>query len=99
MCADRARLLNVGARQEGRSSSNNVIDVEPHATAILAGIPAGHLSWRGLEGSSNPYGTGHASAIIVERLARVALDRALLHKRFADLTPARRPDVDGICKG
>lgn len=80
-------VLNVGSRQAGRVRAPNVIDVEPDAAAIAAGLgraldPDFRAALRGL---SNPYGDGHAADRIVERLATVELGAGLVTKRFVDL--------------
>ncbi len=82
----RLPVVNVGTRQKGRPHSRNVIDVGSSAAEVLAGIrravsPAFRESLRDLQ---NPYGDGHAAPAIMSVLRRVALDDALLRKRFAD---------------
>lgn len=77
-------VVNVGLRQGGRDRAPNVIDVDVDRRAIAAGIdralsPAFRDSLRGL---TNPYGDGHASERIVAVLEHVALNAALLVKRF-----------------
>jgi UDP-hydrolysing UDP-N-acetyl-D-glucosamine 2-epimerase len=80
-------VLNVGSRQAGRVRARNVIDVEPDAGAIAAGLrraldPDFRAALRGLV---NPYGDGHAADRIVERLATVELGAGLVTKWFVDL--------------
>ena len=84
----RLPVVNVGDRQKGRVRPANVIDVDCDCHAVLAGIrratdPAFRRSLKNL---TNPYRCGNASSIIVERLATVALDKALTMKHFYDLT-------------
>jgi UDP-hydrolysing UDP-N-acetyl-D-glucosamine 2-epimerase len=81
-------VVNVGARQAGRTHGANVIDVadDTDANAILAGIelatdPAFRAS---IGGMTNPYGTGDAARRIVDRLRDVPLDGTLLRKHFHD---------------
>jgi len=78
-------VVNVGTRQAGRLRASNVIDVVPERTAVAAALaralaPAFRAS---LRGAVNPYGDGHAAARIVEVLRTVALDAALVRKRWA----------------
>lgn len=80
-------VVNVGIRQEGRLRPANVIDVGDDRDAILEGLrrslsPAFREQ---AEAVVNPYGDGHASERIVERLAEVELGPALLVKRFREL--------------
>jgi UDP-hydrolysing UDP-N-acetyl-D-glucosamine 2-epimerase len=80
-------VVNVGTRQEGRCRAANVIDVGYSRQEILAGIrQALHPAFRqGLKHLVNPFGSGHAAEVIVERLRTVPLDDRLLRKRFHDL--------------
>jgi UDP-N-acetylglucosamine 2-epimerase (non-hydrolysing)/GDP/UDP-N,N'-diacetylbacillosamine 2-epimerase (hydrolysing) len=84
----RVPSVNVGLRQRGRERARNVIDVEPHAQAILDAVERGldPAFRRSLEGMENPYGDGHAAERIAGILSQVPLGEALLHKR------ATRPD-------
>jgi UDP-hydrolysing UDP-N-acetyl-D-glucosamine 2-epimerase len=77
-------VVNVGDRQLGRLQARNVIDAVPERGAVLAAIRrACSGSFRaGLTGLVNPYGCGHAAAVIVERLRDVPLDETLSMKRF-----------------
>lgn len=81
-------VVNIGARQSGRIRAANVIDVEPESAAIIKGIRQAVLPElrARLRGMTNPYGDGHASPIIVERLKSVPLDQRLTTKRFRDFT-------------
>jgi len=82
-------VVNIGARQEGRARAANVIDVGNGREEILDGIRrALDPSFReSLRGMANPYDAGGAAELIVERLASIDLDRALITKRFHDLGP------------
>ncbi len=79
-------VVNIGTRQKGRLRPRNVIDVgntrQEIASAIRrAASPEFRAALRDL---INPYGEGHASEIIVQRLRTVPLDERLLKKRFVD---------------
>lgn len=81
-------VVNVGGREEGRLRPANVIDVAAEPGAIAAGIECALTpAFRaGLAGLRNPYlGERPAAEVIHERLVSVALDEALVKKRFADL--------------
>ena len=82
-------VVNIGSRQAGRFKPPNVIDAAPERQAIAAAIRrAASPGFRaGLSNLENPYGDGHAAERIVERIATIPIDRALLTKRFVDLSP------------
>ena len=75
--------VNVGFRQEGRERAANIIDVAPDTAAIVAAVErADSPEFRkSLEGSTNPYGDGHAAERIVDVLADCPLGEPLLHKK------------------
>lgn len=75
--------VNVGIRQKGRERARNILDAEPTAAAILAGVrEAASPQFRtSLEGMENPYGDGHASERIVDVLTTCPLGEELLLKR------------------
>ncbi len=81
-------VVNIGARQDGRLRTDNVIDVECDENAILEGIkkaiqPSFKIQ---LSEMANPYKrSGSASAIIVNYLKNISLDKKLLLKTFYDL--------------
>ncbi len=80
-------VLNIGIRQDGRIRGPNVLDVPCNGDAIRQGLaqlldPAFRTS---IQGMLNPYGTGNAADLIVERLKTVKLNEHLLRKRFFDL--------------
>lgn len=80
-------VVNIGTRQAGRLQAENVIQVPCETGAIAEAVntalsPAFRDTLRGLV---NPYGDGYAAERITERLKTVALDDALLRKRFHDL--------------
>jgi len=79
--------VNIGTRQDGRVRAWNVIDVGYGRGEILRGItkaisPEFRASLCGLV---NPYGTGHASPTITDRLRTVELGDRLIRKKFYDL--------------
>jgi UDP-hydrolysing UDP-N-acetyl-D-glucosamine 2-epimerase len=83
-------VVNIGDRQRGRLRAENVVDVAPCESAILAGIQRGLApEFRAsLRGKPNPYGDGHAAERIVRVLGETELGLRLVQKRFVDL-PAR----------
>lgn len=94
----RLPVVNVGDRQTGRVKAANVIDVACDHRAILAGI---HRATdpgfrRNLQGLTNPYRSGNASSIIVERLSTVTLDRQLTTKHFHDLASRTGPPAEPL---
>lgn len=79
--------VNVGVRQRGRERAANVLDAPAEAKAIRKRIAEARSPRfrRSLEGMTNPYGDGCASARIVEVLTSVRLGPELLVKRAAGL--------------
>ncbi len=80
-------VVNIGTRQTGRVQGANVINVGNDREDIVLGIrramePGFRESLRGVP---NPYGDGHASGRIVDRLNDVPLDERLRVKRFLDV--------------
>jgi len=82
----RLPVVNVGDRQAGRLSPENVIHVEGNEEAIRAGMRKARADdfVAGLSALENPYGDGHAAARIVRVLRDSALGEAVLTKRFVD---------------
>jgi UDP-N-acetylglucosamine 2-epimerase (non-hydrolysing)/GDP/UDP-N,N'-diacetylbacillosamine 2-epimerase (hydrolysing) len=80
-------VVNIGNRQSGRVRGSNVIDVGYTKAEILDGIRRSTRKGfrETIRGLPNPYGDGHASEMIVERLRTVVLDNSLRLKRFQDL--------------
>jgi UDP-hydrolysing UDP-N-acetyl-D-glucosamine 2-epimerase len=78
--------VNIGIRQKGRERAANVIDVEPRAESILAGIARARSDefHKSLEGMTNPYGDGHAAERIVSVLAGAPLGEKLLMKKASE---------------
>ena len=81
-------VVNIGTRQDGRLRSRNVIDCGYSAQEISAALrKAVTAGFRvSLHDLINPYGSGGASARILERLKTVVMDDRLTRKRFADRT-------------
>jgi UDP-hydrolysing UDP-N-acetyl-D-glucosamine 2-epimerase len=82
-------VVNVGMRQEGRTQSGNVIDVDNDSDQIVSAIrtaidPKFRMEIASLE---NIYGDGHSVSRIVDRLASEPLNARLITKRFYDLFP------------
>jgi GDP/UDP-N,N'-diacetylbacillosamine 2-epimerase (hydrolysing) len=74
-------VVNVGDRQIGRERSANVVDVPVEVGPIVAAV--GRALAAGKREVANVYGDGQASERIVELLASVPLDAALLRKSNA----------------
>ena len=74
-------VVNVGDRQTGRERSANVVDVPVEVGPIAAAIERALVT--GKREVANVYGDGRASQRIVELLASVPLDAALLRKSNA----------------
>ena len=77
--------VNIGRRQAGRVQALNVLNVDHDERAIRQAVqqacsPAFRASLKKLK---NPYGDGHASERIIERLATIPLDERLLFKELA----------------
>lgn len=80
-------VVNVGTRQAGRMRAANVIDAGETRSLILSAIQQA-LSPEFAEKLTdlrNPFGDGHASEKIVNRLASQELGPSLLVKQFRDL--------------
>jgi UDP-hydrolysing UDP-N-acetyl-D-glucosamine 2-epimerase len=77
-------VVNIGTRQAGRTRATNVIDVGYSRAEIGAGLEkAASAEFReSLAGLRNPYGCGHAAAIIVRVLKEQEMNQRLLIKRF-----------------
>ncbi len=81
-------VVNVGDRQRGRKRAGNVLDVDLSQDEIVSSIQAGlsqdfRNSIRNIE---NPYGDGHASSRIVEKIKHTRIDSSLLQKKFINLS-------------
>ena len=82
----RKGTVNIGDRQRGRLRASSVIDCEPTAAAIAAGLRRLYSPefLAELGRTVNPYGEGGASNKIVAILRTVSLD-GILKKRFNDV--------------
>jgi UDP-hydrolysing UDP-N-acetyl-D-glucosamine 2-epimerase len=80
-------VVNIGSRQAGRIHGANVLDTGYARADIERAIQTAlQPDFRSnLRGMQNPYGQGHAAALIVNALRDVLLDARLLIKRFHDL--------------
>jgi UDP-hydrolysing UDP-N-acetyl-D-glucosamine 2-epimerase len=79
--------INIGTRQAGRTRGPNIIDCPCETPAIRDALQQA-LSEpfrQSIATMQNPYGTGHASRIITERLKNVELGDTLLRKKFHDI--------------
>lgn len=83
-------VVNLGARQQGRAQSGNVINVtEERGLISRAIIRATSDSFRSsLAGLKNVYGDGHAAGRIVSRLSALEISESLIMKQFYDLPSA-----------
>ncbi len=81
-------VVNIGKRQRGRVTGKNVLHVGASYDEILAGIRQATSSEcrNALADLKNPYGDGHASGRIVQKLRAVELGSELLMKRFHNLS-------------
>ena len=80
-------VVNIGTRQQGRLHARNVVDTDYNHEAILKAIdqvisPKFHKSLQDLK---NPYGDGHSTERIIEKLRSVAINDQLLFKPFFDV--------------
>ena len=91
-------VVNIGSRQNGRQRAKNVIDSGNERVEILSALSrALEPEFRKcLAGSPNPFGDGHASPRIVERLSTVPLTRELLTKQFHDWETIGLPTPETI---
>lgn len=80
-------VVNVGIRQRGRVRARNVIDAGYDRAGICEAIRGAiHPTFRSsLAGLVNPYGTGNACPMIIQRLKNVRLGDDLIKKKFYDL--------------
>jgi UDP-hydrolysing UDP-N-acetyl-D-glucosamine 2-epimerase len=82
-------VVNIGARQAGRTRGPNVVDVAADADAIATGIEQALApSFRARLDGVTPYGDGAASERIVRVLEELPEKARLLRKRFVDLRDA-----------
>ncbi|MDP7029778.1 MAG: UDP-N-acetylglucosamine 2-epimerase [Phycisphaerales bacterium] len=83
-------VVNVGARQQGRTRAANIVDAPAEVEAIKAAITAATTpAFRGsLAGLQNPYGDGHAAEAIVDAIASSDWDASVLVKRCGGWQPS-----------
>jgi UDP-N-acetylglucosamine 2-epimerase len=86
-------VVNIGDRQSGRVRGRNVIDVseckkELISNAIERALSAEFKNFS--KGMKNPYGEGHASQKIVEKLKTIPLSEKLIKKRFYEIPECKR---------
>lgn len=79
--------VNIGDRQRGRLSAENVVDCDDEKRSIVEAILKATSPKFGesLRGMKNPYGDGHACERIVSVLKDIPLGRKLIVKRFHDI--------------
>jgi len=92
----RIPVVNVGARQQGRVRTLNVIDVAADRRAILGGIrqalsPEFRQQLHKLANPYSPFGDGRTSRRIKNILKRVDVSPEVLKKPFADLAVEDNP--------
>jgi UDP-hydrolysing UDP-N-acetyl-D-glucosamine 2-epimerase len=82
----RLPVVNVGCRQDGRTRGRNVIDCDYQSDEITNALrhALSHEFKAQLCSSTNPYKSGVASTVILERLKSVELNSRLLMKKFVD---------------
>ncbi|MCJ7443547.1 MAG: UDP-N-acetylglucosamine 2-epimerase [Methanotrichaceae archaeon] len=82
----RLPVVNIGNRQMGRITPNNIITVGYSSEEISCGIAhAIEAEFKNqLNDLINPYGDGYASKRIIKVLKRIPIDNALLEKHFYD---------------
>lgn len=97
----RLPVVNIGARQQGRIRPVNVLDVACDRAQILSAVKhaVSSIFKESLKSLINPYGDGHASERIVDRLKTVNLNQRLLQKRFHDLGAVQSGIPDPLSTG
>jgi UDP-hydrolysing UDP-N-acetyl-D-glucosamine 2-epimerase len=77
-------FVNVGSRQDGRETADNVIDCDGTQAAIEAGLErlADPDFRSALKADARPFGDGYASERIVDVLKTVPLEATLFRKRI-----------------
>jgi len=78
--------INIGDRQKGRIKSLSVIDCEPKKNSISRALTELYSTkfLKTLKTSINPYGDGHASKKIIDKIKKANL-KTILKKSFYDL--------------
>ena len=79
-------VVNIGDRQKGRLSSENVISVPCERVAITEAITCAtsEAFRQSLTDLVNPYGDGRAAEKMIKVLSEVSLDEGLIQKSFID---------------
>lgn len=81
-------VVNISNRQAGRIRGQNIIDVPDCKKSVIKNAILKALSTefkRPLIGMKNPYGEGHASERIVEKLKTIPLQDSLIKKKFYEI--------------
>ena len=80
-------VVNIGTRQTGRVKGKNVIDTDYMRENIVKAIEkAIHPDFKkSLYDLINPYGTGNASEVIIQKLESISSVKTLLLKKFQNL--------------
>lgn len=78
-------VVNIGSRQQGRTRSANILDVQPEKNSILQAIDfALHdkVFQQKVHGCKNKFGQGTASQKIIKILKEIPLDETLIQKQI-----------------
>ncbi len=77
--------INIGIRQLGRESANNVINTQHNKNSIILAIRHAHSSQfkKTLQKCTNPYGDGRASKRIVKILETIPITHDLIQKKIS----------------
>jgi UDP-N-acetylglucosamine 2-epimerase (non-hydrolysing)/GDP/UDP-N,N'-diacetylbacillosamine 2-epimerase (hydrolysing) len=78
-------VINIGSRQQGRSRTENIIDVEPNKNKILATIDFALNNkdfLKRMKSYKNKFGDGKASQRIVKILKELKIDDKLIRKQI-----------------
>ena len=91
-------VVNIGDRQKGRVRGENVVDAACGKYDIVWALrraldPAFR---KGLHGMKNPYGSGGASAKIIQALRELPEAALLLNKRFVDVAMSLKHGSDAL---
>ena len=78
--------VNIGDRQKGRIKASSVIDCEPKKVSILTALKEIYSKkfLTNLKTTINPYGDGHASEKIIDKIKKTNL-KTILKKSFYNL--------------
>lgn len=85
-------VVNIGDRQSGRVRGQNVIDISEYKKGLIANAIERALTAEfknSLNGMKNPYGEGHASQKIAEKLKTIPLSEKLIKKRFYEISECK----------